>query len=113
VIRDHLYAGFGGFFCRVAYFVCTDGIALAVLEQVILHLAKNQTLIHQPHEWLGCADVTQIEQHLVPEARVQQVQHRVLDAADVEIDRHPISLLAGIDEAMRILRIAISQVIPA
>jgi len=28
----------------------------------------------------------------------QQVEHRMLRAADVEIDRHPIALLRGIDE---------------
>jgi hypothetical protein len=30
--------------------------------------------------------VAQVVQHLVPEARVQQVQHRMLDAADVQVD---------------------------
>jgi hypothetical protein len=29
-----------------------------------------------------------IEQHLVPESRVQQMQHGMLGAADVEVDRH-------------------------
>lgn len=30
--------------------------------------------------------MSQVEQHLVPEARIQQVQHGVLRAADVEVD---------------------------
>ena len=30
--------------------------------------------------------MAQVEEHLVPEPRVQQVQHRVLDAADVQVD---------------------------
>jgi hypothetical protein len=30
--------------------------------------------------------VAEVEQHLVPEAGVEQVQHGVLDAADVQVD---------------------------
>jgi hypothetical protein len=32
---------------------------------------------------------TEIEQDLVPEAGVQEVQHRMLGAPYVEVDRHP------------------------
>ena len=61
----------------------------------------------------------EVEQHLVPEARVQQVQHRVLDTADVEIDAarvghagggtldglrvlgHPVPLVLRVDRTSR------------
>ena len=43
-------------------------------------------LVEQPLERLTGGDVAQVVQHLVPEPRVQQVQHGVLDAADVQVD---------------------------
>ena len=43
-------------------------------------------LVEQPAERLLGADVAQVVQHLVPEPGVQQVQHRVLHAADVQVD---------------------------
>ena len=48
--------------------------------------------------------MAEVEQHLVPEAGVQQVQHGVLDAADVQVDAagiagplrsHPVALDVG------------------
>jgi hypothetical protein len=45
--------------------------------------------MHELHEGLGVLHVALIEEHLVPEARVEQVQHRVLGAAHVEVDWHP------------------------
>ena len=47
--------------------------------------------IHQALEGLRRGDVAEIEEHLVPEARVEQVQHGVLGAADVEIDAAAVS----------------------
>ena len=38
----------------------------------------------------GEADVTQVVEHLRPEARVDHVHRRVVDAADVEVDRVPV-----------------------
>ena len=46
-------------------------------------------------------DHAEVVEHLVPEARVEQVEDRVLGAADVEVDRHPVVLLARIAEAAR------------
>jgi hypothetical protein len=45
---------------------------------------QDRPLVHELHERLGVPDVTEIEEHLVPEAGVEEVEHRVLGAADVE-----------------------------
>ena len=47
---------------------------------------QDVALVEQPVERLRRRHVAEVEQHLVPEAGVQQVQHGVLDAADVEVD---------------------------
>ena len=70
-------------------------------------------------------DVSEVEQHLVPEARVQQVQHGVLHAADVEVEAtgvlrsvqlgtraHPIGLVLLGAQLFRVLRIDVAQLIP-
>ena len=43
-------------------------------------------LVDEPLERLGRADMAEVVEHLVPEAAVEQVEHRVLDAADIEVD---------------------------
>ena len=53
---------------------------------VLVRRSQDVALVEQPVERLDRADVAQVEQHLVPEAGVQQVQHRVLDAAHVQVD---------------------------
>ncbi len=81
-------------------------------------------LVEQPAERLLRADVAEVEQHLVPEPRVQQVQHGVLDAADVQVDAagvvrarrvlaHPVPLDLGVDEPLVVLRVQVAQVVPA
>ena len=82
-------------------------------------------------ERLVAAEVAQVVQHLVPEARVEQVQHGVLDAADVEVDAarvagagrgagdrlgarpHPVGLVLGVDERRGVRRVEVAQVVPA
>ena len=67
----------------------------------------------------------QIEQHLVPEPRIQQVQHRVLDATDVQVDAawivgavlgwpraHPVRLVLLGAERFRVVRVGVAQLIP-
>ncbi len=44
-------------------------------------LAEDHALADQALEGLRRGHNAQVEQHLVPEARVQQVEHRVLRAA--------------------------------
>ena len=47
---------------------------------------EDVPLVHQALERFGRRDVTEVEQHLVPETRVEQVQHGVLRATDVEVN---------------------------
>ena len=73
--------------------------------------------------------MAEVEQDLVPEAAVQEVQHGVLDTADVQVDAacaldrlrrtiggrrtHPIPLRRGLDDDVVADRIDVAQVVPA
>ena len=62
--------------------------------------------------------MAQIKKHLVPEARVKQMQHRVFGSADVKIDTarfvasHPVALRFFANEALIVLRVAKPQIVP-
>ena len=49
-------------------------------------LAEDDALIDEPLERLRRREMPEIEEDLVPEPRIQEMQHGVLGAADVEID---------------------------
>ena len=49
----------------------------------------------------------------MPESRIQQMQHGVFAAADVEVDWHPIPLQIRIDQSSAIFRVDESQIVPA
>ena len=53
-------------------------------------VAGDHALGEQPRERLLHVQVAEIRERLREEARVHQVQDRVLDAADVLVDRHPV-----------------------
>jgi len=61
----------------------------------------------------GLRDVAEIEQYLVPEPRIEQVEHGMLRAADIQIDRSPVLFLVRTDECLGVLRIDITEVVPA
>src|SRR6185437_6838893 len=48
--------------------------------------AENDSLIDELEKWLGGGDEAEIEQDFVPETGVEEMQHGVFGAADVEID---------------------------
>src|SRR6266511_4405160 len=92
--------------------------ATPVRERVRLHVA----LVDQAVERLGGAHLAQVVQHLLPEARVQQVQDRLLDPADVQVDAarvagparaHPVALVGRVDEPVVVVRIDVAQLVPA
>ena len=115
-----------------------DRHQLLLIEQLI-RVGRDQPLVKQLLERLGRRHLPKIKQHLVPEPRIQQVQHRVLRATDVQIHparlgqllreraelldlrplhalpgrQHPRPLRVPTHEPVRVLRIAIPQVIPA
>ena len=78
-----------------------------------LHLAEDHPLVHELAERLGMRDVAAVEEHLVPEPAVEQVEHGVLRAAHIEIDRHPGLLDLGIKKTIRVVGIEKAEVIPA
>ena len=107
------------------------------LVGTLIRVARDHPLMEELAHRLGGRDETEIEEHLVPEPRVEQVKHRVLGAADVKIDaarvagrrvvaigcrafscralagEHPVALRVGIDEPRLVLRRAVAQVVPA
>ena len=65
--------------------VGVDDVA-ARLGHLLPVLAEDDALVDQLEERLRRGDVAQIEKDVVPETGVEQMQHGVLDAADVQID---------------------------
>src|SRR5512138_1567795 len=63
-------------------------------------------------EWLAVTDDPNVMEHLVPESSVEQMEHRVLAAADVEIDGHPIVVGLLTDDLPVIVRIQVPEVVP-
>ena len=85
----------------------------------------NIALVVQAAIRLLRADKAQVKEHLVPEAGVEQVQHGVLDAADVQIHTTrivftvlvwaragPVALVFDIAEGLAIAGIDIAQLVP-
>jgi hypothetical protein len=57
-------------------------------------------------------EVPHVRQRLDEEARVEQMQDGVLDAADVLIDRHPASDDLPVERHLVVVRIAVAQEVP-
>ena len=73
--------------------VSPQAVLVAVRQHgpLVAQLLERLLRVHQAH----------VVEHLVPEARVQQVQHGVLAAAHVQVDGHPFLLGAGLERAAR------------
>ena len=91
-------------------------------RRVGVGVGLDVALVEQPVERLLRGHVAEVVQHLVPEAGVEQVQHGVLDAADVEVDAagvarrlraHPVALDLGVDEAVLVGGVEVAQLVPA
>src|ERR1700730_11323148 len=79
------------------YVIGIDDVA-ARLRHLLIVFAENDSLIDQTLERLWLRQIAEIEQHLVPEARIQKMQDRVLGPTDVQIDRVRLRLLWFVDE---------------
>ena len=75
--------------------VAEEVVAVALLDRervdvhatrVLIGRGEDVALVVEAAVRLERRGVPEVEQHLVPEPRVEQVQHRVLDTADVEVD---------------------------
>ncbi len=76
----------------------------------VVAVVRQHALREEPLERLVELDQAHVAHHFGPEARVQQVQNRVLDAADVLVHRHPV-IVARIDHRRRVRR-AVAHVVP-
>ncbi len=86
---------------------------------------EDVPLVVEALERLRRRDVAQVVEHLVPEARVQEVQHGVLDTAHVQIDeagrsgavaagaRSPVALDGAVDHRVLVRGVEVAQVVPA
>jgi hypothetical protein len=89
------------------------------LRHLATVFAEDHPLVHESLERLRFGEMPEIEEHLVPEARVKQMQHSVLGTADVKVHAsrlaaaHPVALGLGADESIGIAWVAKPQVVPA
>jgi len=101
-----------------------DGVGIHHVAAALGHLhpvlSEDEALIDEALEGFGGGEVAEIEENLVPEARIEQVEHGVLGAADVEVDpasfaarAHPVLLGFPADEAVVVPGIAEAEVVPA
>mmetsp|Transcript_11103 Transcript_11103/g.46655 ORF Transcript_11103/g.46655 Transcript_11103/m.46655 type:complete len:564 (-) Transcript_11103:702-2393(-) len=111
--RGHLDGLVRGEHVPVALLGDVFGGDLSAVRAGVLHLAQDHALTHKPPEGLHRAHGADVVQHLVPEARVQQVQHGVLGAAHVQVHGHPILLQAPVHHRVLVLRVDEPQVVPA
>ena len=99
-VRDGLRA--------LAHLIGLDPLPVLVAEGLV----ADHALGHQPGEGLVDADIAAALQRTHEEARVEQVQHRVLDAADVLVDRHPVVDGSPCESFLRVLRVAEAREVP-
>ena len=71
---------------------------------VLIRLVRHHALGEQALERLVDADVTGLVHGAGEEARIEQMQDRVLDAADILIDRQPIADGVGVGRLARMRR---------
>ena len=98
------------------------GHILAAL--VLVGVGLNVALVEQAVIGLRGGHHAEVEQDLVPEARVEQVQDRVLHTAHVQVGAaggiailgprpHPIGLVGGIDQRVLIGGVDVTHLVPA
>jgi len=81
---------------RVGSILADDVVGVNDIASRLRHLlvifSEDHPLIYESFEGLARRDHTDIVKHVMPESRIEEVEHRVLDAAYVEVNRHPILL---------------------
>ena len=115
--HKHLVAAKGVGPVPVDHIVRIHNVA-ARFRHFLIIFTQDDSLIDEALERLGLRDITEIEQHLLPEACIQQMQDSMLGAANVQIDTtrllaaHPIALGLLSCETLIVVRIAESQIVP-
>ena len=82
-------------------------------QGVLIRVGEHRALVAQLLEGLLGRDMSQVVEHLVPEARIKQVQDRVLGTAHVEINRLPLLFRLLGPGLVLGLRVEVAQVVPA
>ena len=85
----------------------------------------DHALVEQLSVRFATRDVSEVEEDLVPEPRIQQVQHRVLDTTDVEVEAtrvvlavqcrpgpHPVRLVLLGAQGFRVGGVDVAQLVP-
>ena len=98
---------------RLRHVVAGDKRARFVAEGRVLDFAEDHALVNELLERLLRRHHADVVEHLVPEPGVQQVEHRVLGPADVQVHRHPVVLFRRIDELVRVFWVEVAEVVPA
>ena len=97
--------------------LCNDIVGVDDVAARLRHLLAALAEDHAVARTLGIrllgGDNTDIIQELVPEARVQQVQSRVLHAAVIPVNRRPVFERFLACKLLIIVRIHIAQEVPA
>ena len=74
-------------------------------------LVADHALCHQPGEWFVEIQIAGFAKGAGEEARIEKMQHRMLDAADILVDGHPVGGRLGA-EAVLVMRVGKAQEVP-
>jgi len=80
---------------------------------ILVRKGQHHALIEELAERFFSRDHTDVVQHLVPEAGVQQMQHRLLGTADIDVHRHPVLLGFRANKLAIVVRVQEAQEVPA
>ena len=87
-----------------------DAIPLRLRHHIAV--AMNHPLGEERREGLVGRDHARVVEGLHEESRVEQVEDRMLDAAGVLIDRHPVVHLLLVERQRLVLRVGVAQEVP-
>ena len=92
------------------HFVRTDDVAQALRH--FCAIFNHHALCEEALDGLVVGDEAYVAHELAPEARVDKVQNRVLDAADVLIDGKPVLRGLRIEGSVVVVRVGVAVEIP-
>ena len=87
-----------------------DAVALRLRHHGTV--ALDHPLREKRREWFVDGDHLGVVKGLHEEARIEQVQDRVLDAADVLVDRHPVVNLGLVEGQRLVVGVGVAQEVP-
>ena len=82
---DHAQSARSRFLFEVFQFRAAARTPIVESESGVFQFAEDQALVDEFLEWLGRAHVAEVEEDLVPEPRVEEVQHRVFCSSHIKV----------------------------